>query len=93
MKTPALLLGGLLLLGTGLSGDALAHDYGRGYAKHGHGQYYAPPGHRKAYRKGYGHKHHYKGWKDDYRPRYRHYYRPRHDSDSWYGIHLFLGGH
>lgn len=84
MKLATLLLTGVLALGTGLSGAAMAHG-GRDWDR---GKWDDHPRHHV-----HRHKHHHHDryrWRHDYRP-YRHDYRVPY-GDSWYGIHLFFGG-
>lgn len=92
MKLIPLLLSGALILGSGFASNALAHDGGRGYGKYDHGHYDSYRRHRHGHNRKY-YKRHHRGWRHG--PAKRHYYeRPkRYDHDSWYGIHLFFGGH
>lgn len=91
MKISNLILAGMLVLGSGLSGAAMAHGddhrgYDRGWAPfaqrdargHQHGRH----GHHREYRPKWRHDHR------DYRPRYRHDF-----DDTRYGVHLFFSGH
>lgn len=90
MKLTTLILSGLLVLGTGLTGNALAHDGGRGYYKHGDSHRYQGP-HRPHWRK----HPHYRGLAYKDRRHWRHptrQWRPRHHDDSWYGVYLYFGG-
>ncbi len=87
MKMSTLLLTGVLALGIGLSGNAMAHG-DRGYRDYGHGWKHE---YRDHHRHGHHRRHHHerRHWRHE---RHRDYGR-RHDHDSWYGLHLFLGGH
>lgn len=88
MKMSTLLLTGVLALGVGLSGNAMAHgDRGYGWNDRGWKHEY-----RDHYRHHRHHRHdHYRhrAWRHDHDRRYSR----RHDNDTWYGLHLFLGGH
>ncbi|MDJ0739042.1 MAG: hypothetical protein QNJ91_04955 [Gammaproteobacteria bacterium] len=93
MRLSTLILTTALVFGAGYTGNALAHDYGGRSYGYGYGHYdrdvyrYRRHGHRRGYDRGRRH------WRDKrraFRKHYRPYYR---DRDSWYGIHLFLGGH
>jgi len=91
MNIPTMMLTAVLALGSGLSGNALAHgDPGRGWGHGGHDrhQVHRHRGHHRHERrhvKRHWRRHH-RADHYDYRPRYR-------PHDSWYGIHLFFGGH
>lgn len=91
MKLATLALAGALVMGAGISGNAIAHEPpGRAYGAPLHHETYRghKPWRRHAYRPYY--RKHPRWHRDHYRPHYRH--RP-YASDSWYGIHLFFGGH
>ena len=93
MKLTTLILSGLLVLGSGWTGNALAHDVDRGYARHDHGQRHAPYRHHRQQRP-WRHHHHrpYRSWRHGHSKRYYPtWHAPRHH-DSW-GIHLFFSGH
>jgi hypothetical protein len=90
MRLSILFLTSALVLGSAASGNALAHGsgYGRYYDddRRHHEYYRHKHRHGRPHRK-YGH------WKRHHRyDRYDHW-RPRYYDDSWYGIHLFFGGH
>jgi hypothetical protein len=91
MKLPTLLLGAAIVLGGALSGNAMAHgDHGRGWGDYGRHGHYVERHHRGRHH----HRHHHKYDRHYvYVPRpHRHWVAPRHYSDGWYGIQLFLGG-
>lgn len=97
MKLSTLLLGAAIVLGGTLSGNAMAHgDYGRGWDDYGRHSHHVERHRGRDHHRGHHHRghHHRKSHKHYvYVPRpHRHWEAPRHYSDGWYGLQLFLGG-